>query len=180
MKEPHSKCYFHALKYLSRYPKTEKELRAYLLQKWYSEHDTDRAMEHLKFKKYVDDAQFVELYVQSEAIRKGKPLYAVTQKLIQKGVDPSLIDTFADAHQEEKPLYAVTQKLIQKGVDPSLIDTFADAHQEDIQYGTHEKIRKEIAQYKRKWVDGFEFIQKIMRKGYKLDDIKKVIYEDKE
>ena len=36
-------------------------------------------------------------------------------------------------------------------------------------------IQKEINQYKKKGVDGFEIIQKLMRKGYRLADIKKVV-----
>ena len=38
-------------------------------------------------------------------------------------------------------------------------------------------IEKEIWQYKKRGVDGFEIIQKLMRKGYRLADIKKVIKE---
>ncbi len=41
--------------------------------------------------------------------------------------------------------------------------------------GIHEKIKKEIKAYKKKNIDGFDIIQKLMRKGYKLDDIKRVI-----
>lgn len=41
--------------------------------------------------------------------------------------------------------------------------------------GTLQKIKKEIEAYKRKDVEGFDIIQKLMRKGYKLADIKRVI-----
>jgi len=41
--------------------------------------------------------------------------------------------------------------------------------------GKKRKIRKDIATYKRRDVNGFDIIQKLMRKGYKLDDIKSVI-----
>ncbi len=145
MQEPQSKCYIQAIRYLSRYPKTEKELSIYLLQKWYLQDEIDNAMDFLKFKRYIDDAQFVELYFNSEVIKKWRPLYVATNKLYQKGVDKSLVDQFIQEHKEE------------------------------IEEGIHNKIRKFITQYKNKWVDGFDVIQKIMNKWYKLDDIKAVI-----
>ena len=46
---------------------------------------------------------------------------------------------------------------------------------EDITEGIQQRIAKEIQLYKKKWVDGFEIIQKLMRKGYRLADIKSVI-----
>jgi hypothetical protein len=48
-------------------------------------------------------------------------------------------------------------------------------YEEEMWQGVHQKIKKEIAAYKKKDVDGFDIIQKLMRKWYKLDDIKKVI-----
>jgi len=44
-----------------------------------------------------------------------------------------------------------------------------------MQEGIETKIKKDIDQYKSKWVEWFDIIQKLMRKWYKLDDIKKVI-----
>jgi hypothetical protein len=41
--------------------------------------------------------------------------------------------------------------------------------------GILERIKKEIAAYKKKDVEWFEIIQKLLRKWYKLDDIKRVI-----
>jgi SOS response regulatory protein OraA/RecX len=38
----------YALKYISRYPKTEKELRIRLLEKHYSEEEVEKAIQYLK------------------------------------------------------------------------------------------------------------------------------------
>ncbi|MEI7558566.1 MAG: MerR family transcriptional regulator [bacterium] len=48
-------------------------------------------------------------------------------------------------------------------------------YEQEMGEGTLQKIKKEIQAYKRRDVDGFDIIQKLMRKGYTLDDIKKVI-----
>ena len=150
MKEPDSKCYRHAVRYLTRYPKTEQELKIYLLEKGYLQHEIDLAMEYLKFKKYIDDEQFVELYFNSEVVRKWRPIYVAKNKLRQKWVDERLVSAYISEHENE------------------------------IESGIHQKIRKEINQYKARGVDGFDIIQKIMRKGYKLDDIKTVIQKNAE
>lgn len=53
-----------------------------------------------------------------------------------------------------------------------------DKYAEDIQEGILQGIQREIRNYKKRGTDGFEIIQKLMRKGYKLSDIKKVIKEN--
>ena len=77
-------CLDYALHYISRFPKTEKELRIQLMTKGYVSLDIDKAMAFLKEKKFVDDTLFTEAYLRSECVRKGKPLIAVTQKLREK------------------------------------------------------------------------------------------------
>ena len=47
--------------------------------------------------------------------------------------------------------------------------------QEELVDWMRKAIRKEIDAYKRKWVDGFDIIQKLMRRWYQLADIKAVI-----
>ena len=88
---------------------------------------------------------FVESYIRSELVNKGKPAIAIIQKLQEKGADKHLI-----------------MQVIKE-------------YEEDINIGTKEKIKKEIASYKKKWEEGFDIIQKLMRKGYRLGDIKDVI-----
>jgi SOS response regulatory protein OraA/RecX len=55
------------------------------------------------------------------------------------------------------------------------LDEVFKAYEGDMQEGIEGRIKKEIEWYKKRWVDGFDIIQKLMRKGYKLDDIKRVI-----
>lgn len=138
-------CLDYALKYIYRYPKTEKELRIQLYMKWYPTSEVDQAIAELKKKNYVNDAMFAESYIRSEVVNKWKPSIRIVQKLQQKGVPPDII-----------------KETLQK-------------HEEDMHEGIHEKIKREIQAYKKKNVDGFDIIQKLMRKWYKLQDIKNVI-----
>lgn len=143
-----NKCLQFSLNYISRYPKTEKELTIHLFKKWFTSNDVNEVIKKLKDLWYIDDERFVQSYINSEISNKWKPTIAIKQKLIQKWVDLNLVD-----------------KLLNKNI-------------EDIQQWTQKKINKEIQNYKKKWVDWFDIIQKLMRKWYKLDDIKSVIQQN--
>lgn len=138
-------CYEYAITLLSKYPKTEKELRIKMYQQGYDSETVMRTLEKLKAENFVNDQLFAESYLNSEVSRKGKPLLVITQKLLLKGIDKQLLSE-------------ITAK-----------------YSEDYQEGIYQGIEKEINQYKKKGVEGFEIIQKLLRKGYKLGDIKKVI-----
>ena len=138
-------CFDYALKYIYRYPKTEKELKIQLYTKWYNTKDIDRTIVELKKKNYVNDEMFTESYIRSEVVNKGKPAIRIIQKLQQKWVPQEIVKDILKKYENE------------------------------MGEGIHDKIEKEIAAYKRKEVDGFDIIQKLMRKWYKLADIKKVI-----
>ncbi len=141
----YSDCCQYALKYISRYPKTEKELKVKLQQKWYNSDEINYTMEYLKGKKFADDRVFVESYIRSELVNKWKPIIVVRNKLYQKWVDKNLINEVIKEYQE------------------------------DVVSGILQKIEKEIDAYKKRGVEWFDIIHKLMRKGHNLDDIKKVI-----
>ncbi len=77
-------CLDYALHYINRFPKTEFELRLQLRKKGYYEEEIDETMQQLFVLNYVNDYEYTKLYLNSECIRKGKPLYAVKGKLLQK------------------------------------------------------------------------------------------------
>ncbi|MFA7718052.1 MAG: regulatory protein RecX [Candidatus Absconditabacterales bacterium] len=138
-------CYDYAISYLYRFPKTEQDLRIKLYQKGYPSSDVDMTMQNLKKKGYIDDKIYAESYVRSDVVKKGKPAFLLKKKLEQKGIDRSILDEVFKAYEG------------------------------DMQEGIEGRIKKEIEGYKKRGVDGFDIIQKLMRKGYKLDDIKRVI-----
>lgn len=138
-------CIDYALKYIHRFPKTEKELRIQLYTKGYPTNDINHTIEEFKKKNYINDEMFAESYIRSEVVNKGKPAIRIIQKLQQKGVPPDIL-----------------KELLKK-------------YETSMNEGIHEKIRRDIRAYKKKDIDGFDIIQKLMRKWYKLSDIKKVI-----
>jgi len=149
MKEPTSKCYFYTLNYISRYPKTEEELRIKLLEKWFISKEIDNTVDFMKYRWYVDDRNFASMYLNSEVIRKWKPLFMVQQKLFQKWINKDIIDELKTEYES------------------------------DLQIWMKEKISREIRKMKQKDIDWFDIIQKLMRRWYHIDMIKEVIHERK-
>ena len=135
----------YAISYLSRYPKTEQEMRIILYKKWYNSEDIQHCMDVLKRNDFINDEKFVDSFLYSEVAKKWRPLFIIKQKLIQRWIDKWLLAKKISEQQEE------------------LIDWI------------HKAIRKELDAYKKKWVDWFDSIQKLMRRWYQLADIKTVI-----
>ncbi len=142
-------CLDYAMHYLYRYPKTEKEMRTQLMKKQYFLEEIDDAMQTLKAKKYIDDRQFAELYLNSEVVKKGKPLGLMQQKLLFKWVD----------------------KQVLKEVMSEL--------EEWIGEWTIARIIKETDKFAAKELEPVVIIQKLLARWYRLDDIKKALKKRK-
>ena len=62
-----------------------------MYQQWYDSETVTRTLEKLKQDNFVNDELFAESYINSEVIRKGRPLLVITQKLEMRGIDKSII-----------------------------------------------------------------------------------------
>ncbi len=143
-------CLDYAMHYLYRYPKTEKEMRTQLMKKQYFLEEIDEAMVILKSKKYIDDRQFAELYLNSEVVKKGKPLWLMQQKLLFKWVDKQVLKEVVNELEEW------------------------------IGEGTITRIIKETDKFAAKELEPVVIIQKLLARWYRLEDIKKALKKRKE
>ena len=91
----------YAIWYLSRYPKTEQEIRIILYKKWYNSEDIQRCMNVLKKNDFINDEKFTESFLYSEVEKKWRPLFIIKQKLIQRGIDKWLLAKKISENQEE-------------------------------------------------------------------------------
>lgn len=135
-------CLDYAMSYLSKYPKTLQEIRILLYRKGYTSEQISATLETLSKNNFINDNKFAESYLYSEVVKKGKPVFLIKQKLLQKGIDKKLIEELIDKMKPE------------------------------INQGILAQIDKELTNYKKKGIDGFEAIQKLIRKGYRIQDIK--------
>ena len=135
----------YAIWYLSRYPKTEQEIRIILYKKWYNSEDVSHCLDVLKKNDFINDEKFAESFLYSEVEKKGRPLFIIKQKLIARGIDKWLL----------------AKKILET--------------QEELTNWMQKAIKTEIEIYKKKWVEWFDIIQKLMRRWYQLADIKAVV-----
>lgn len=139
------KCFDYAIDYIYKYPKSEKEMKIHLMKKWYDDENIEKTMWMLKNLKYIDDENYTQMFLTSQCINHWKPFLAVRQKLLQKWISKDII---SDVYEKLKA---------------------------QAQESVFQKILKEIENYKSKWIEGFDIIQKLIRKGYDIKDIKKAI-----
>jgi len=136
------------LKYIFKYPKTEKELILQLRKKKYSEDEIEKCLNYLKKKGYLNDAKFANDYIDFHCIRRWKPLIWVKQKLFEKWVSKIIISNIIDNKINE----------INKWIK--------------------EKIKKDIEQYKNRWFDWLKILEKLSNKWYTYKQIKNALYEN--
>jgi SOS response regulatory protein OraA/RecX len=77
-----------------------------------------------------------------------------------------------------KPLIKVKRALLEKWVEKKIIEELLDQKKEEIEDWIVNKIKKEIEKLKHRWKDGFDIIQILLRRGYRFSDIKKVLNND--
>lgn len=137
----------YAIHYLSRFPKTKSEMKLKLFEKGYDESEIDETIAELEKYNYINDRAFADAYVQSDLVRKGKPIYAIKAKLLQKGLDEDVIQRAFDEYSN------------------------------DITTGMKAAILKEIDKRKADGEDPIDIIQRLQRKWYHFQMIKRAIEE---
>lgn len=84
-----SKCLTRAYRFLSFRPRSEKEMREKLLEK-YDEETVKKSIKKLKNLNYVNDEEFARMWINSR--RSGRSKKALEFELKKKGVDAELIN----------------------------------------------------------------------------------------
>ncbi|HMY80708.1 MAG TPA: regulatory protein RecX [Candidatus Absconditabacterales bacterium] len=140
-------CIDYALEYIYRYPKSERDLRIQLIKKGYMGNEVDETMYELKKRGYIDDRHFCVMYIESELVHKGKPTALIMKKLLERGIDKNLV-----------------KELLQ-------------SYEVSAQQGMTQRIEKEIDRLKKQGDEGITIIQKLMRRGYTLKQIKETLKE---
>ena len=100
-----------AMTYLSRAPKTKREVRRYLAQKGYLQDVVDYVMEKLAEYRFVDDEEYAKSYVRSAKNKKGARL--IRAELMRKGADSEAVESaMEDLGDQSEIAAAVAQKYL--------------------------------------------------------------------
>ena len=195
-----------ALYHLSFKARTEKEVREYL--KKYDIEDTiaSQVIANLKDENWINDHQYAYSIINANQLSGDKGPYLLSQKLTQKGVPKSTIESvlkdfdFTEVAQRvaEKLLKKYTGKLPARALQDKIIQnltnkgfSYSDAKsafdgldsqvdQETTQELIFKELDKQYARYARKY-EGYELKQRLTqvlaRKGYDFSDIASALRE---
>lgn len=116
-----AKAYQKALGYLSKSPKTIRQMKEYLTDKGYDTNTIEQVLVQLSNFNYLDDRAFARRFIESRIRYKPKSVFALGFELRKKGIDPKLAEELLTAYQDEElALKAIrTKKQAWKRLDES-------------------------------------------------------------
>lgn len=94
----------YAVKLLSFCDRSEKEIREKILKKGYSEADCEEAIAFCRSYGYLDDARYVQHFVNDAVNLKKHGKVRIKQELRQKGIDDSLIEEALACIDDEREM----------------------------------------------------------------------------
>lgn len=80
-----------AVRYLSRFSRTETQLRSYLKRKGFLPSDIDEAIQYLLSRGYLNDLAYAESYTRYRIERQDGPK-KIRYRMIEKGISPQIAD----------------------------------------------------------------------------------------
>ena len=102
-----------AVEYLSRFSRSERQVRNYLTRKEYSPEEIDDAIVYLCSHSFLNDAAYAEAVVR-DRIRHGDGPLKIRHMLFQKGIDARTQDRLLRELYPEEEQVEVAAKLLHK------------------------------------------------------------------
>lgn len=178
---------------------TTKELSDYLLSKGAKESIVKQLVAKYTEKKYLDDYAYTKLYIQLKQNSEGPQM--LHNQLREKGISHELIESFTKhinehqilSHQVPKKMNSIKNKsrkqviqtlkghYLRKGFSLEAVEAQIKKSMSSYQVNELELIKKEYAKLLKKSHNKedkqleYKIIQKLYAKGFKIEDIKKVI-----
>ena len=142
-----AKAYNLALRYLSYRPRSEYELREYLLRKDYTDEVVEGVVIRLSEAKFLDDEAFAQSWVRSRQASKPRSKRALSVELAKKRVPKDIIDSVLADVDSTDELLALSQVAAKK-----------------LKLTRYSNDKKKLTQY-------------LMGQGYKYSDVRRVLEE---
>jgi len=114
------KFYKAAIRFLSFRPRSEKELKDYLVKKKCDDLTSKRIIESLTRDKFLNDQEFVRWWVEQRTILRPKASRVIKFELKQKGISKELIEEFFENDESSisdfvKALALAEKKMVRLG-----------------------------------------------------------------
>jgi regulatory protein len=108
------KFYKASVRFLSFRPRSEKELRDYLVKKKCDDVISKRIIDSLTRDKFLNDEEFTRWWVEQRTILKPKAVRVIKYELKQKGINKDLIDSFFESDENSNSDFEAALKLAEK------------------------------------------------------------------
>lgn len=108
------KNYIRAVDLISRRLRSEREIRDYAFRKQWTKSNTERVIERLKARGYLDDRRFAELFFSSRHQSGRYSLKRIRLDLVKKGISSDIIDDLCQANGDSAALLKLIKKRINK------------------------------------------------------------------
>ena len=108
------KNYIRAVDLISRRLRSEREIRDYAFRKQWTKSNTERVIERLKTRGYLDDQRFAELFFSSRHQSGRYSLKRIRLDLVKKGISSDIIDDLCRANGDSAALLKLINKRINK------------------------------------------------------------------
>lgn len=183
------------LNFIDYKPRTEKEIREYLIKKEVSEYVMEDIIKRLKQIKYLDDDKYASAFVE-EGIKNKKGPLLISYQLDNLGIEKDITSKYLSNYDYEtqfanaleiakkskalqsrypikKSKELIYQKLIRTGYNVEIINKALASL--DFQADSLENLWNDYQRLLTKSQDKNKIITALMAKGYNYQDIKKVI-----
>lgn len=112
------KFYNRALRFLSFRPRSEQEIRDYLVNKKAEATITEKIISKLREKRFLDDEEFVKWWIDQRTRVKPRAIRVIKMELKRKGIHHELIEAaFFDAHLRIKVDLESAKKLARRKIE---------------------------------------------------------------
>ena len=118
------KNYIRAVDLISRRLRSEREIRDYAFRKQWTKSNTERVIERLKARGYLDDRRFAELFFSSRHQSGRYSLKRIRLDLVKKGISSDIIDDLCRANGDSAALLKLINKRINKYDDENKLITY--------------------------------------------------------
>ena len=108
------KNYIRAVDLISRRLRSEREIRDYAFRKQWTKSNTERVIERLKTRGYLNDQRFAELFFSSRHQSGRYSLKRIRLDLVKKGISSDIIDDLCRANGDSAALLKLIKKRINK------------------------------------------------------------------
>ena len=108
------KNYIRAVDLISRRLRSEREIRDYAFRKQWTKSNTERVVERLKARGYLNDQRFAELFFSSRHQSGRYSLKRIRLDLVKKGISSDIIDDLCRTNGDSAALLKLIKKRINK------------------------------------------------------------------